>query len=134
ERPAGEIGPDGADDVEFLVTTNPGQPPGPLSRIASGGELSRLNLAIQVVATRRTGAPTLIFDEVDAGVGGAVAEIVGRQLRALSAGRQVLCITHLPQVAALAGQQASVSKTTDSRRTLTTVRPLSATERIEEIA
>ncbi|MEO8224218.1 MAG: DNA repair protein RecN, partial [Gammaproteobacteria bacterium] len=93
----GAIGTHGADEVEFLVTTNAGQPPAALRRVASGGELSRLNLALQAVATAARGAPTLVFDEVDAGVGGAVAEMVGRRLRALSSGRQVLCITHLPQ-------------------------------------
>ena len=124
----GAVTAQGADEVEFLVTTNPGQPPGALSRVASGGELSRLNLAIQVVATATRGAPTLVFDEVDAGVGGAVAEIVGRHLRQLSSGRQVLCITHLPQVATLAEQQATVSKTT------TTVRMLNSEERVEETA
>lgn len=135
-EPAGRdgIGPDGADEVEFLVSANPGQPPGPLARVASGGELSRLNLAIQVVATASAGAPTLIFDEVDAGVGGAVAEIVGRQLRALSRTRQVLCITHLPQVATLAGHQATVQKTNDGKTTATTVRQLTPAERVEEIA
>ena len=132
--PDGSIGPQGADDVEFLVTTNAGQPPAPLSRVASGGELSRLNLAIQVVATAARGAPTLVFDEVDAGVGGAVAEIVGRRLRELSSGRQVLCITHLPQVATLAEHQATVSKTTRAGKTSTAVRMLTAEERVEETA
>ena len=132
--PDGSIGPHGADEVEFLVTTNAGQPPAPMSRVASGGELSRLNLAIQVVATAARGAPTLVFDEVDAGVGGAVAEIVGRRLRELSAGRQVLCITHLPQVATLAEHQATVSKTTRAGKTSTAVRMLTPEERVEETA
>lgn len=133
-RPDGSIGGHGADDVEFLVTTNAGQPPAPLSRVASGGELSRLNLAIQVVATASRGAATLVFDEVDAGVGGAVAEMVGRRLRELSAGRQVLCITHLPQVAALAEHQATVSKAARGGRTTTAVRVLSPADRVEETA
>ena len=124
----------GADEVEFLVTTNAGQPPAAMSRIASGGELSRLNLAIQVVATTTRGAPTLVFDEVDAGVGGAVAEMVGRRLRELGTGRQVLCITHLPQVATLAEHQATVSKATRGGKTTTTVRMLDADERVEETA
>ncbi len=130
----GSIGAHGADDVEFLVTANAGQPLAPLSRVASGGELSRLNLAIQVVATSGRGAPTLVFDEVDAGVGGAVAEMVGRRLRELSNGRQVLCITHLPQVATLAEHQVTVSKSTRAGRTTTAVRTLSAAERVEETA
>ena len=132
--PDGSIAPHGADDVEFLVTANAGQPPAPMSRIASGGELSRLNLAIQVVATASRGAPTLVFDEVDAGVGGAVAEMVGRRLRELSHGRQVLCITHLPQVATLAEHQVTVSKATRAGRTTAVARLLSPAERVEETA
>jgi DNA repair protein RecN (Recombination protein N) len=130
----GNLGPLGADEVEFLVTANAGQPLAAMNRVASGGELSRLNLAIQVVATSTRGAPTLVFDEVDAGVGGAVAEMVGRRLRELSAGRQVLCITHLPQVATLAEHQATVSKATRAGKTTTTVRMLAADERVEETA
>ena len=128
------VGLHGADDVEFFVTTNAGQPPAAMSRVASGGELSRLNLAIQVVATASRGAATLVFDEVDAGVGGAVAEMVGRRLRELSAGRQVLCITHLPQVATLAEHQATISKATLAGKTTTAVRMLTADERVEETA
>ena len=119
--PDAAIGPDGADDIEFLVSANPGQPPAAMSRVASGGELSRLNLAIQVVATATHGAPTLIFDEVDAGVGGAVAEIVGRKLRELSRQRQVLCVTHLPQVAAQASQHFTVRKQAARGKTSTSV-------------
>jgi DNA repair protein RecN (Recombination protein N) len=130
----GSIGPHGANDVEFLVTTNAGQPPAAMSRVASGGELSRLNLAIQVAATANRGAPTHVFDEVDAGVGGAVAEMVGRRLRELSGVRQVLCITHLPQVATLADQQATVSKVTRAGKTTTAVRVLTTEERVEETA
>jgi DNA repair protein RecN (Recombination protein N) len=127
-------GPDGADDIEFLVSANPGQPPAPMSRVASGGELSRLNLAIQVVATAAHAAPTLIFDEVDAGVGGAVAEIVGRKLRELSRNRQVLCVTHLPQVAAQASQHFTVRKQAVRGKTSTSVQKLDAAERVEETA
>ena len=132
--PDNAVGLHGADDVEFFVTTNAGQPLAAMSRVASGGELSRLNLAIQVVATTSRGAPTLVFDEVDAGVGGAVAEMVGRRLRELSAGRQVLCITHLPQVATLAEHQATISKATRAGKTTTAVRMLTADERVEETA
>ena len=124
----------GAERVEFLVSANPGQPPAPMSRVASGGELSRLNLAIQVVATATHGAPTLIFDEVDAGVGGAVAEIVGRKLRELSLKRQVLCVTHLPQVAAQASQHFTVRKQAVRGKTSTSVHKLDAAERVEETA
>ncbi len=130
----GAVSAHGADEVEFLVTTNAGQPPAALRRVASGGELSRLNLAIQVVATAARGAPTLVFDEVDAGVGGAVAEMVGRRLRELSSGRQVLCITHLPQVATLAAHQATVSKANRAGKTTTAVRMLTPAERVEETA
>jgi DNA repair protein RecN (Recombination protein N) len=132
--PDAAIGPDGADDIEFLVSANPGQPPAPMSRVASGGELSRLNLAIQVVATATHGAPTLVFDEVDAGVGGAVAEIVGRKLRELSRQRQVLCVTHLPQVAAQASQHFTVRKQAVRGKTSTSVHKLDAAERVEETA
>jgi DNA repair protein RecN (Recombination protein N) len=130
----GAIAAHGGDDVEFLVTTNAGQPPAAMNRVASGGELSRLNLAIQVAATARNGAPTQVFDEVDAGVGGAVAEMVGRRLRELSDRRQVLCITHLPQVATLAEHQVNVSKATRAGRTTTLVRQLDEAERVEETA
>jgi len=128
------IGTNGADEVEFLVTTNAGLPPAAMSRVASGGELSRLNLAIQVATTASRGAPTQVFDEIDAGVGGAVAEMVGRRLRELSSARQVLCVTHLPQVATLAGHQATVSKTTRAGKTTTAVRVLTAEERVAETA
>ncbi len=129
-----DVGADGADDVQYLVSTNPGQPPAAMARIASGGELSRIHLAIQVVAAGRKGVATLVFDEVDAGVGGAVAEIVGRQLRTLGTRHQVLCITHLPQVAAQAHQHAAVAKRAEGEVTRTTVRLLDARERLEETA
>src|SRR5207249_7182618 len=90
----------GNEQVEFLVTTNPGVELRPLAKVASGGELSRISLAIQVITSRAAAVPTLIFDEVDAGIGGAVAEVVGKKLRTLGEERQVLCVTHLPQVAA----------------------------------
>ncbi len=107
--PEGSAG--GDEDIEFLVAANPGVPPRPLVKVASGGELSRISLAIQVITSKAAAVPTLIFDEVDAGIGGAVAEIVGKKLKALGADRQVLCVTHLPQVASQAGEQWSVSKT-----------------------
>lgn len=133
-QPDGSIGAAGAEEVEFRFSANPGQALGPLGRVASGGELSRLNLAIQVVAAGASPVGTLIFDEVDSGVGGAVAEIVGHRLRDLASHRQVLCITHLPQVASLADQHLTVAKTVAGARTSTTVRPLDETERLEETA
>ena len=124
----------GADEIEFLVAANPGQPPKSLAKVASGGELSRISLAVQVAAAARTGAPCMVFDEVDAGIGGAVAEIVGRQLRALGERGQVLCVTHLPQVASLAHAQFRVTKLTDGKVTRTAVQLLAYAERIDEIA
>jgi DNA repair protein RecN (Recombination protein N) len=104
------FGPAGADSVEFLIGPNPGVAPGPLREVASGGELSRVMLALMSIATSVEGSPTVVFDEVDAGVGGATARAVGERLRALSASRQVLCITHLPQVASLATRHFRVVK------------------------
>ena len=102
--------PGGAERVEFLVAANAGQPPRPLRKVASGGELSRISLAIEVAALGSDAVPTMVFDEVDSGIGGAVAEIVGRKLRALGQARQVLCVTHLPQVAAQGHAHYRVSK------------------------
>ena len=124
----------GRERIDFLVSANPGQPLQPLAKTASGGELSRISLAIQVVAASDTHIPTLIFDEVDSGVGGAVAETVGQQLKALGRYHQVLCVTHLPQVAAQAHQHLQVSKHTDQETTRTRIRALDEAERIEEIA
>jgi DNA repair protein RecN (Recombination protein N) len=127
-------GAQGAETVEFLVSANPGQPLRPLIKVASGGELSRISLAIQVIAARSARIPTLIFDEVDTGIGGGVAEVVGRQLRALGSNRQVLCVTHLPQVAAQAHQHLRVTKLTDTHSTQTYITKLTQEERIQEIA
>lgn len=124
----------GADDIEFLVTTNAGQAPKPLAKVASGGELSRISLAIQVAAVEVDVLPVLVFDEVDAGVGGAVAEIVGHQLRTLGERAQVLCVTHLPQVASQAHAQIRATKLSDGQTTRTSLHRLNAQERIEEIA
>ena len=124
----------GNEQVEFLVATNVGTEPRPLGKVASGGELSRISLAIQVVTSKAAAVPTLIFDEVDSGIGGAVAEIVGKRLRALGTDRQVLCVTHLPQVAAQAMQQWSVAKASVKGVTRSTVSPLNERGRIEEIA
>ena len=124
----------GTDSVEFFFSANPGEDPRPLARIASGGELSRIMLAIKSVALEEADAPTVIFDEVDAGVGGAVAEVVGRKLATLARHRQVLCITHLPQIAAFADHHFAVEKTTAKGRTRSKVRKLGPDERGEEIA
>lgn len=126
--------PGGLEAVEFQVSANPGQPMRPLAKVASGGELSRVSLAIQVITAHAARIPTLIFDEVDTGIGGGVAEVVGRQLRMLGGGRQVLCVTHLPQVAAQAHQQLKVEKRTDGENTHIQVVPLDAGERVAEIA
>jgi DNA repair protein RecN (Recombination protein N) len=129
-----EGGVAGKEQVEFLVTTNPGVELRPLAKVASGGELSRISLAIQVITSRAAAVPTLIFDEVDAGIGGAVAEVVGRKLRTLGEERQVLCVTHLPQVAARAREQWSVAKGTDSGGARSRVSVLDQKSRVEEIA
>ncbi len=126
--------PGGLENVEFRVSANPGQPLRPLAKVASGGELSRISLAIQVITAHAARIPTLIFDEVDTGIGGGVAEVVGRQLRMLGHNRQVLCVTHLPQVAAQAHQQLKVEKQTDRENTHTRVLLLDANERVTEIA
>lgn len=126
--------PWGLDDVEFLISANPGQAPQALARVASGGELSRMSLAIQVIASDGSQIPTMVFDEVDSGVGGRVAEMVGRRLQELGARRQVLCVTHLPQVASLADAHFRISKVTDGKATRTSVRALGEDERIQEIA
>jgi len=124
----------GGEAVEFLVSTNAGAVAQPLAKVASGGELSRISLAIQVITGKAAAVPTLIFDEVDAGIGGAVAEVVGKKLRALGNERQVLCVTHLPQVAAQADNQWSVAKLTANGVTRSRVSVLDDKARIEEIA
>ncbi|HPZ83830.1 MAG TPA: DNA repair protein RecN, partial [Thermogutta sp.] len=124
----------GLETVEFLVTANASQPLRSMAKVASGGELSRIGLAIQVITSRNAATPTLIFDEVDVGIGGRVAEIVGRLLRKLGVDRQVLCVTHLPQVAAQADWQWTISKETRGGETFSRVRQLDASGRVEEIA
>jgi len=123
----------GIDQIEFRVTANPGSPPRALAKVASGGELSRLSLAVQVACASQD-TRCMVFDEVDAGIGGAVAEIVGRELRSLSVRSQVLCVTHLPQVACQAHQHLRVTKTTDGRTTRISLAELGGDERIEELA
>ncbi len=124
----------GLDRIEFQVSLNPGQAFGPLSRVASGGELSRISLALEVVAAGATTIPTLVFDEVDSGIGGGVAEIVGRRLADIATHRQVLCVTHLAQVASQGRQHYRVLKQSGEQSTRTGVRSLSEEERVEELA
>jgi len=133
QEPA-QWGPLGLDRIVFLVSANPGQPPKPLTRVASGGELSRISLAIQVILSEANRIPTLIFDEVDSGVGGGIAEIVGRLLRQIATERQILCVTHLPQVAAQAHHHYRVSKEKREQATHTRLERLQPEQRIEEIA
>ncbi|HET7922615.1 MAG TPA: DNA repair protein RecN [Gammaproteobacteria bacterium] len=131
---AARFSPTGTDDIEFMVAANKGQPAAPLAKVVSGGELSRIALAIQVIAAQASSMPTMVFDEVDAGIGGGVAEIVGRHLRALGASRQVLCVTHLPQVASQAHHHLRVHKETQGNTTLTRIEPLNPKNRIDELA
>jgi DNA repair protein RecN (Recombination protein N) len=130
----GRPDPQGAERVEFLVAANAGQPPRPLRKVASGGELSRISLAIEVAALGLDAVPTMVFDEVDSGIGGAVAQIVGQKLRALGATRQALCVTHLPQVAAQGHTHYAVSKAERSGMTQSAVQVLDAKQREEELA
>ncbi len=124
----------GIDKIEFTVSANAGQNCKPLARVASGGELARISLAIQMITASQCRIPTMIFDEVDSGVGGGIAEIVGQQLRLLGKTNQVICITHLPQVASQAHQHLRVQKMSKQEQTRTNVYPLNQNERIEEIA
>jgi DNA repair protein RecN (Recombination protein N) len=130
----GEAGPEGRDAVQFTVATNPGAPAGPLNRIASGGELSRFLLALKVCLTSGTSGLTLIFDEIDRGVGGATADAVGRRLAALAEGAQVLVVTHSPQVAALGRHHWRVEKSVSGNMTTSRVVPLDPSARVDEIA
>lgn len=124
----------GNEDIEFLISTNPGTAPQALNRIASGGELSRISLAIQVITAQTSAIPTLVFDEVDVGIGGATAEVVGNLLRELGSRGQVLCVTHQPQVASKGHQHFSVEKIAEKKTVRTQLRKLGDGEKIEEIA
>ena len=126
--------PYGTERIEFYVSANPGQPLQPLNKVASGGELSRISLALQMITAEQEDTPTLIFDEVDVGIGGTTAAIVGQLLRQLSAKVQVLCITHLPQVAAQATHHLQVKKLVENKQTIASIVPLLQEARIEEIA
>ena len=133
-EPLPEPSAHGAEAIEFRVSAHASMAPQPLAKVASGGELSRLSLAIQTVASQVAQVPTLIFDEVDAGIGGRVAEIVGKMLQALGGKHQVMCITHLPQVAARADHQWQVAKTTSKTKVASRVVALNADQRVDEIA
>ncbi|MGC2048980.1 MAG: DNA repair protein RecN, partial [Gallionella sp.] len=124
----------GLEEVEFQVAANPGVPARNLAKVASGGELSRISLAIQVATSRVASVPTLIFDEVDSGIGGRVAEIVGKLLKKLGKDYQVLCVTHLPQVAATADHHWCVIKAVEEGVTLSHITVLNGVQRVEEIA
>jgi DNA repair protein RecN (Recombination protein N) len=133
-READDPHPHGGEDIEFLISTNPGAPTQPLGKIASGGELSRISLAIQVVTASTGTVPSMVFDEVDVGIGGAVAEVVGKLLRGLAEKAQVLCVTHLPQVAAQGHQHLQVSKTSDNKSVETSLNRLQDEDKVQEIA
>ncbi|WP_076593462.1 DNA repair protein RecN [Herminiimonas arsenitoxidans] len=124
----------GLEQIEFMVAAHAGTTPRPLAKVASGGELARIALAISVITSSATATPTLIFDEVDSGIGGGVAEVVGRLLRRLGQDRQVLCVTHLPQVASQANQHFQVSKQSNHGKTVSSIDALDANARVEEIA
>ncbi|WP_062267490.1 DNA repair protein RecN [Endozoicomonas arenosclerae] len=126
--------PHGAEDIEFLVTTNPGQPPRALAKVASGGELSRISLAIQVITAQTSHIPSMVFDEVDVGIGGGTAEIVGSMLRELGEKSQVLCVTHQPQVASQGHQHLHVSKRVRNEKTSTEITGLMGDRRVKEVA
>jgi DNA repair protein RecN (Recombination protein N) len=127
-------GPHGLEEVEFLISANLGQPARPLAKVASGGELSRISLAIQVITAQTSATPTLIFDEVDVGIGGAIAEVVGRMLRQLGERAQILCVTHQPQVASQGHQHLFVSKIAGDVQTHTRIRTLDKSDRVQEVA
>jgi DNA repair protein RecN (Recombination protein N) len=129
-----DLGPDGADLVELLLAANPGEREKPLARIASGGELSRIMLALKLVLRRADRVATYVFDEVDAGIGGATAEVVGQTIRDVAGVRQVLCVTHLPQIAAFADVHFRVEKSEAGGRTETRVDRLGERERSAEVA
>ncbi|OZG71687.1 DNA repair protein RecN [Hahella sp. CCB-MM4] len=132
--PLQEPGPQGAEEAEMLISMNAGQPPKPLRKIASGGELSRISLAIQVVTAASSQTPTMVFDEVDVGIGGATAEIVGRMLRELGQNAQILCVTHLAQVASQANHHLFVTKSVREGATQSSIHKLSGEDRVHEIA
>ena len=133
-QPLDDLHPHGMDKIEYLISTNPGLEPGPLAKIASGGELSRISLSIHLITAQRGATPTLLFDEVDVGIGGATAMKVGQRLRELGERLQVFCVTHQPQVASCAHQHFQVSKYSEHQQTFSSVLQLDKQGRIDEIA
>ena len=129
-----EISADGADDVAFYFSANPDEPPKPLARVASGGELSRIMLVLKELISKGDGGSVIIFDEADSGIGGAVAETVGRKIKNLSRSCQVICITHLPQVAKFADTHLLVTKTLEDKKTQVRIKSLGKEERVKELA
>ena len=132
--PLEEGGSNGLEQIEFLVAGHAGSTPRSLAKVASGGELARISLAISVITSKASFTPTLIFDEVDAGIGGAVAETVGKLLNQLGQSHQILCVTHLPQVAAQGNHHLKVSKSQSIDKTISRVLALGRAERVEEVA
>ena len=132
--PLNEGGSNGLEQIEFLVAGHAGSTPRSLVKVASGGELARISLAISVITSKASFTPTLIFDEVDAGIGGAVAETVGKLLHQLGQSHQILCVTHLPQVAAQGNHHLKVSKSQSADKTVSQVQALGRSERVEEVA
>jgi DNA repair protein RecN (Recombination protein N) len=131
---AEKIKENGTEDVEFLISPNPGEELRPLRKIASGGELSRVMLALKTIGKEVERLKTLIFDEIDSGIGGKTAEFVAQKLRKLSDKHQVICITHLPQIASYARHHYKIDKKIEKERTFTTIKKLSFEERVKEIA
>ena len=129
-----EFGPNGIDKVEFMLTTNIGEPLKPLSKVASGGEMSRVMLAFKKVIGEYDGIETMIFDEIDSGISGETADIVGKELLQIGKDHQLICITHLPQIAAIAEHNYRIEKSDDDERTFTVIKELSDKEKITEIA
>jgi DNA repair protein RecN (Recombination protein N) len=135
DDPFAAAGPEfGPDRVEFFFEPNPGEPPRPLRKIASGGEMSRMMLAIKTALAEADPVPTLVFDEIDTGVGGRLGASLGRKLAEVAKHHQVICVTHLPQMASFASHQWIIRKKTDRGRTRTTITPLADEERVDELA
>ena len=134
EKGIGDMRPDGLDRVEFMISPNLGEELRPLSKIASGGELSRIMLAIKTILSRTASVETIVFDEVDSGVSGATAEVVGKKISSLAAYHQIVCITHLPQIACQGETHFLVKKEIKDGRTKATILELSPEERVQEIA
>ncbi len=128
------FGQDGVDAIEFYLSTNPGEPMKPLAKVASGGEISRIMLALKSIFSNQQGITSVIFDEVDTGVSGRVAQAIAEKIHGISIGSQVLCITHLPQVAAMADTHLFIAKHEANERVTTSVTPLSLDEKVDEIA